>query len=236
MSSTMINIQNLCFGYEDADTELFHNLNLSVPSHKTLVLLGPNGAGKTSLLRLLLNLSKPQSGKIEILGFTPGAEKLQKQIAFLCEQPTRYDFLNLNQYLNFFSTMNKVSAEVRNPQARQLVANIDPNIPMKNYSKGMMQRLNFARLLLNDPELIFLDEPSTGLDPIGHLKIEEMVLGLKKQGKSIFLNTHNLDFALNVADQIVIMNMGKIIIEVDRLNTDRKALQEIFLNLESERS
>lgn len=232
----MIKIENLYFGYEGAQTELFNNLSLSIEGHKTVVLLGPNGAGKTSLLRLLLNLSKPQSGKIEVLGFTPGDEKLQKQIAFLSEQPTRYDFLNLKQYLEFFATMNQVSAEVKNPQAQDLIANIDPNLPMKNYSKGMMQRLNFARLLLNDPELIFLDEPSTGLDPIGHLKIEEMVLGLKKQGKSIFLNTHNLDFALNVADEIVIMSNGKIIIKVDRSNTDRKALQETFLNLESERS
>jgi ABC-2 type transport system ATP-binding protein len=183
-----------------------------------------------------LNLSKPQSGKIEVLGLSPGVEKLQKQIAFLSEQPTRYDFLNLTQYLKFFSTMNQASAEVKNLQAQDLIANIDPTTPMKNYSKGMMQRLNFARLLLNDPELIFLDEPSTGLDPIGHLKIEEMVLGLKKQGKSIFLNTHNLDFALNVADEIVIMNMGKIVMKVDRSNTDRKALQQTFLNLESERS
>ena len=232
----MITIENLCFGYEDAKTKLFNNLNLSIECHKTVVLLGPNGAGKTSLLRLLLNLSKPQSGKIEVLGLSPGVEKLQKQIAFLSEQPTRYDFLNLTQYLKFFSTMNQASAEVKNLQAQDLIANIDPTIPMKNYSKGMMQRLNFARLLLNDPELIFLDEPSTGLDPIGHLKIEEMVLGLKKQGKSIFLNTHNLDFALNVADEIVIMNMGKIVMKVDRSNTDRKALQQTFLNLESERS
>ena len=232
----MIKIENLCFGYEGVQTELFNNLNLLIEGHKTVVLLGPNGAGKTSLLRLLLNLSKPQSGKIEVLGSTPGDDKLQKQIAFLSEQPTRYDFLNLKQYLEFFATMNQVSAEVKNPQAQDLIANIDPNLPMKNYSKGMMQRLNFARLLLNDPELIFLDEPSTGLDPIGHLKIEEMVLGLKKQGKSIFLNTHNLDFALNVADEIVIMSNGKIIIKVDRSNTDRKALQETFLNLESERS
>ena len=232
----MIKIENLCFGYEGAQTELFNNLNLLIEGHKTVVLLGPNGAGKTSLLRLLLNLSKPQSGKIEVLGFTPGDGKLQKQIAFLSEQPTRYDFLNLKQYLEFFSTMNQVSAEVKNPQAQDLIANIDSNLPMKNYSKGMMQRLNFARLLLNDPELIFLDEPSTGLDPIGHLKIEEMVLGLKKQNKSIFLNTHNLDFALNVADEIVIMSKGKIIIKVDRSNTDRRSLQDTFLNLESERS
>ena len=232
----MIKIENLCFGYEGAQRELFNNLNLLIEGHKTVVLLGPNGAGKTSLLRLLLNLSKPQSGKIEVLGFTPGDDKLQKQIAFLSEQPTRYDFLNLKQYLEFFATMNQVSAEVKNSQAQDLIANIDSNLPMKNYSKGMMQRLNFARLLLNDPELIFLDEPSTGLDPIGHLKIEEMVLGLKKQDKSIFLNTHNLDFALNVADEIVIMSKGKIIVKVDRSNTDRRSLQETFLNLESERS
>ena len=232
----MINIEGLCFCYEDAKTELFDNLNLEVKANKTLVLLGPNGAGKTSLLRLLLNLSKPQLGKIQILGFSPGSKELQRQIAFLSEQPTRYDFLNLSQYLKFFATMNKASVEVQNPQAKDLIANIDPSIPMKNYSKGMMQRLNFARLLLNDPQLIFLDEPSTGLDPIGHLKIEEMVKGLKQQNKSIFLNTHNLDFALNVADEIVIMNRGKIILQVDRGDTDRQALQEIFLNLESERS
>lgn len=232
----MINIEDLCFGYENAPTQLFSNFNLWIESKKTVVLLGPNGAGKTSLLRLLLNLSQPQSGKIEVLGFSPGEQRLQKQIAFLSEQPTRYDFLNLKQYLNFFATMNQVSAQVKNPQARELISNIDINVPMQNYSKGMMQRLNFARLLLNDPELIFLDEPSTGLDPIGHLKIEEMVLGLKKEEKAIFLNTHNLDFALNVADEIVIMNMGKIIRKIDRLDTDRKSLQDIFLNLESERS
>ncbi len=232
----MINIESLCFSYKDAQAVLFDNLNLVIESNRTLVLLGPNGAGKTSLLRLLLNLSKPQSGKIQILGFHPGQEELQRQIAFLSEQPTRYDFLNLNQYLKFFATMNQALAEVHNSQAKDLIANIDPTIPMKNYSKGMMQRLNFARLLLNNPQLIFLDEPSTGLDPIGHLKIEEMVQELKQQNKSIFLSTHNLDFALQVADEIVIMNRGKIILQVDRIDTDRKALEEVFLNLESERS
>lgn len=236
MTEPMIAVKSLNFHYQETASNLFSNFDLEIENGRVVVLLGPNGAGKTTLLRLLLNLVSPQSGTIKILGSSAGDSQLQARIAFLSEQPTRYEFLNLREFLQYFANLHNSDSTVNNQQAKALIANIDPELPMKNYSKGMMQRLNFARLLLHDPELVFLDEPSTGLDPIGHLKIQEMVHELKHLGKSVFLNTHNLDFAMNVADEIIVMNRGQIVLQSLRTEITKEQLESVFLGLESERS
>lgn len=229
-----IQIEALNFTYPGSDLPLYEGFDLEIGQGKTTVMLGPNGAGKTTLLRILLGFEPIFEGEIKLLGHSIASSELLPKIGFLNEQPTRFEFLSKEQYLSTF--LNASSDHRANWE--ELIENIPADLPMKNYSKGMLQRLNFVRLLQDDPELIFLDEPATGLDPIGQQQIINTVLKLKELNKTILVNTHDLQFALDVADQILVLVKGKVAkrIERDEEEYDAQKLKDWFLSLSSPRS
>ncbi len=215
---------------------ILKQISLSVPKGQSVAVLGPNGAGKTTLLKLILNLIPPLSGSVKIFGFGPGSSRARQCIGFLAELPTTADFLNREQFLDLFAPGNQRNSQNMQEIKERLIANIPPNQPMGQYSKGMVQRLNFARVLQNDPELIFLDEPISGLDPIGQLKIMEILQALRRAGKTLYINTHNIDFALETADRILVLNQGVILMDKPVLEIHRQELVDLFLSLSGEKS
>ncbi len=215
-------------------------LNLSVHRGETYGLLGPNGAGKTTTIKVLLGLLRPDSGEIRILGKPPGHPEALKSIGFLPENPYFYSHLTGMEFLEFVGQLFGLEgsqADLRK-QREELVDSVGlsrqwADKPMNQYSKGMLQRLGIAQSLVNDPEILFLDEPMSGLDPIGRRDIREILHRLKKQGKTVFFNSHLLPDVNEVCDRIGIMNQGKLIAEEEIANISRgdsyKDLEDYFL-------
>jgi ABC-2 type transport system ATP-binding protein len=191
--------------------------SLVVPTGQTFGLLGPNGAGKTTLLKLLLGIVQPTSGTGKLLGQAIGDRHTKHQIGYLPENAYFYDFLTGWEYLDFIGKLFSIDAATRIQRMADLLDLV--GLPqsaarrkqIKQYSKGMMQRLGMAQALMNNPELVFLDEPMSGLDPLGRYQIREIILMLKQQGKTVFFNSHVLADVEIICDRIGILNKGELI-------------------------
>jgi ABC-2 type transport system ATP-binding protein len=194
------------------------DVTLKVETGIIFGLLGPNGAGKTTLIKVLLNICFPTQGSAKIFDTDISDYRIKKRIGYLPENHRYPNYLTGEQVLKYFGKLSGVEDKNR------LRENIDKNLEIvgmtkwrktkiKKYSKGMMQRLGLAQTLINDPELVFLDEPTDGVDPIGRKEIRDILLDLKSQGKTIFLNSHLLSEVEMITDQIAILNKGTLIKE-----------------------
>jgi ABC-2 type transport system ATP-binding protein len=176
-------------------------------------LIGQNGAGKTTLVKVLLGLSTPSGGSARLLGGLPGNAAVRRRVGYLPEQMRLPDYFNARDFLRYMGRLNGVDSGVmkrRIPELLELVGLADVRKPVKSYSKGMQQRLGLAQALVNDPEVLFLDEPTDGLDPLGRKDVRDLLIGLRAQGKTIFLNSHLLSEIEMVCDQIVILDNGNV--------------------------
>lgn len=188
-------------------------VSLRVEQGMVFGLLGPNGAGKTTLLKILLGLAQPTSGMARLLGGSPSDSRSRRRIGYLPEAMRIPDYMKAKSFMNYMGRLNGVSSsdlKVRIPKLLEQVSLAGVKKPVKAYSKGMQQRLGLAQAMLNDPELLFLDEPTDGLDPLGRKEVRDLVLSLKSAGKTIFLNSHMLSEVEQVCDQVVILNQGLI--------------------------
>lgn len=193
------------------------NCSLTVYKGETFGLLGPNGAGKTTLLKLLLGIIHPTSGRGLLLGEPLGDRSVKQHIGYLPENPYLYDYLTGWEFLQLaaglFQIPNRVQRQ-RIPQLLELVGLSQADARKKllrRYSKGMLQRVGMAQALINEPELVFLDEPMSGLDPVGRYQMREIILALKAAGKTIFLNSHILSEVEQICDRIAILAQGELI-------------------------
>ena len=191
------------------------NCSLSVDQGETFGLLGPNGAGKTTLLKTLLGIVHPSSGRATLLGHPIGERKIKQRVGYLPENPYFYDYLTAWEFLSFVANIFELpSKKQRISQLLDLVE-LDKTTAKKKqlrqYSKGMLQRVGMAQALINDPELVFLDEPMSGLDPMGRYQVRKIILSLKKQGKTIFFNSHVLSDVELICDRIAILARGEIL-------------------------
>jgi ABC-2 type transport system ATP-binding protein len=193
------------------------NLSLSVRQGETFGLLGPNGAGKTTLLKILLGVIRPTSGRAVLLGRPIGDRGTKQRVGYLPENPYFYDFLTAWEFLEFVGGLFQIppsKQKQRIPQLLDLVGLAQKTAKKKQlrqYSKGMMQRVGMAQALINDPELVFFDEPMSGLDPLGRYQVREIILSLKEQGKTIFFNSHVLTDVEQICDRIAILARGELI-------------------------
>jgi ABC-2 type transport system ATP-binding protein len=210
-------------------------LDLVINQGTIFGLLGPNGAGKTTLVKLLLQIIYPTYGSAELLGEDINSYHLKKRIGYLPEDHKYAPYLTGGDVLKFFgklSGLNGTNLDKRIDELLELVKLSKwKKTKVKTYSKGMMQRLGLAQSLINDPELIFLDEPTDGVDPIGRKEIRDILLELKSRSKTIFLNSHLLSEVELITDRVGILNKGKLLREgtVKEL-TERKEEYKLILN------
>ena len=213
------------------------DLHLDVPSGTIFGLLGPNGAGKTTLVKLLLGITFPTFGDATVLGEPTSNYKVKKRVGYLPENHKYPPYLTGGEVMNFFGKLSGLNGKYLEKKIDELLDMMKllkwKKTKVKNYSKGMMQRLGLAQAMINDPELIFLDEPTDGVDPIGRKEIRDILIDLKKQSKTIFLNSHLLSEVELITDRVGILNKGKLIREgtVQEL-TEKK--EEYFLRIEGD--
>jgi ABC-2 type transport system ATP-binding protein len=191
--------------------------SLDVPLGTIFGLLGPNGAGKTTLIKLLLGITFPDSGSARILNENISNIKVKRKVGYLPENHKYPPYLTGGQTLKFFGQLSGLDGNPLEKKIDELLELMNltrwKKSKIKTYSKGMMQRLGLAQALINDPELIFLDEPTDGVDPIGRKEIRDVLVELKNRQKTIFLNSHILSEVELITDNVGILNKGKLIKE-----------------------
>jgi ABC-2 type transport system ATP-binding protein len=191
------------------------DLHLEVYRGEIFGFLGPNGAGKTTTIKMLLGLIFPTKGDAWIFGKPIGDVSVKKQIAYLPESPYFYEYLTGRQVLDFYARLFGVPAGERKKKVDALLDMVglsrDGDKTLRNYSKGMLQRIGIAQALINDPELLFLDEPTSGLDPMARIEIRDLIIRLKQQGKTVFLSSHQLLEVELICDRVSILNRGKLL-------------------------
>lgn len=211
--------------------ESLKKCSLTVYKGETFGLLGQNGAGKTTLLKTLLGIVKATDGSGKLLGKPLGDRAVKEKVGYLPENPYFYDYLTGWEFLEFAAGLFQIPKSVtkqRIPDLLDLVGlarSAAIKKQLRQYSKGMLQRVGMAQALINDPEVVFLDEPMSGLDPMGRYQIREIILSLKKQGKTIFFNSHVLSDVEKICDRIAILARGELICTGtldDILKTDDK--------------
>jgi ABC-2 type transport system ATP-binding protein len=206
-------------------------LDLEIQKGQIFGLLGPNGSGKTTTIKLLLGLLFPTSGDGFVFGEPMAKVEKNERIGYLPEESYLYRFLNAEETLDFYGRLFNISSETRRKRSEELIDMVglsaDKKRILKEYSKGMRQRIGLAQALINDPDLIILDEPTSGLDPLGTRWMKDLILDLKKKGKTILMCSHRLDDVQDVCDEIAILFNGDLQERgaVDRLVEDQKRLE-----------
>jgi ABC-2 type transport system ATP-binding protein len=190
-------------------------LSLEVQPGEVFGFLGPNGAGKTTTLKLLMQLIFPTSGRAEILGRPVGDVGARQRIGYLPENPYFYDYLTADELLQYFARLFGYSGEEARKRAASLLerVGIGPErrkVQLRKYSKGMIQRVGIAQALLNDPEVIFLDEPMSGLDPLGRREVRSLILELRDQGRTVFFSSHILADAEALCSRVAVVTGGQL--------------------------
>ncbi len=188
------------------------DLNVEVYRGEIFGLLGPNGSGKTTTMKLLLGLIFPSTGQARVLGKSPTDVAVKARIGFLPEESYLYGFLNADETLDIFGKLFGIPKRQRKKKIDELIEMFGLHAArkrsVKEYSKGMMRRVSFAQSLINDPDLLFLDEPTSGLDPISSRQLKDLIINLKKQGKTIVLSSHLLADVQDICDRIAILHEG----------------------------
>ena len=196
------------------------NLNLEVYRGEIFGFLGPNGAGKTTTIKVLLGIIYPTEGEAYVLGQPAGDPKNHYRISYLPETPYFYDYMTGREILTFYAKLFGIAEPERSKRVNELLDRVGlsraADQTLRTYSKGMLQRIGLAQCLINDPELLILDEPTAGLDPIAHIDIRDMILELRNQGKTLFISSHQLSDVERVCDRVAILKKG-VMVQLGRI-------------------
>jgi len=195
--------------------DALQNLDLQIAAGEVFGFLGPNGAGKSTTIKCLMGLIRPTSGSAAIMGEPVGSVASRKKVGFLPENPAFYDYLSAEEYLRFVGKTFGMEGDLLGQRLEETLRLLElweaRKRPMRGYSKGMVQRVGLGQALIHDPDLYILDEPMSGLDPIGRALVKEIILDLKKRGKSIFFSTHITDDVEKVCDRVGVIVKGRLL-------------------------
>jgi ABC-2 type transport system ATP-binding protein len=194
--------------------EALKGVNLSVEEGEVFGFLGPNGAGKSTTIKCLVGLIRPTSGDATLMGEPAGSEKARFKLGYLPENPAFYEYLNAEEYMNFVGRSFKMPGKLLSERCEESLRLLDlweaRKRPIRSFSKGMVQRLGLAQVLIHDPDLYILDEPMSGLDPLGRALVKEIIVSLRKRGKSVFFSTHITADVESVCDRVAVIVNGEI--------------------------
>ena len=219
LADTAVHTENLSKVYKDFwgrdKVRALENLDLTIHRGEVFGLLGPNGSGKSTTIKLLLGLIFPSQGSATVLGQPTGTTAINERIGFLPEESYLYRFLNGEEILKFYGRLFKIDRRTLNKRVPELldIVGLDAKArkrKLREYSKGMARRIGLAQALINNPDLILLDEPTTGLDPIGTREMKDLIVSLKQQGKTVLLCSHLLADVQDVCDRVTILFRGKM--------------------------
>jgi len=216
-------------GFRRRRVDILRGVDLEVAENDVFGLLGPNGAGKTTTVKVALGLMRPTSGSVE-LG-VPGVS----HVGYLPENPYFYDYLSGREFLGFCARLFGLSAERRRERVEALLRDVGlqdaAGVHLRKYSKGMLQRIGIAQALVNDPELVLLDEPMTGLDPVGRVEVKRIIQGLHERGKTVLFNSHILSDVHELCTRVAIMREGRVAWSgtVDEALDEAATLEEFFM-------
>lgn len=213
-------------------------LTLSLSEGEILGFLGTNGAGKTTTIKMLLGLIPPDAGQIAVIGADPRKAETRRRIGYMPETAYYYPFLNVQELLQFYGGLCGMDKALIKKRTAELLEKVGLEQAgkrvLRTYSKGMLQRAGIAQALLHDPDLLILDEPFTGLDPLARIHFRDLILELKKAGKTVFFSSHELSEAELICDRVAIMKEGKCVFEgaVKEIAGDGgRNLERIFLRV-----
>ena len=254
----IVEINNLTKDYEvgfwrKRKVRTLDDLSLSVDAGQIFGFLGANGAGKTTTLKLLMRLIFPTSGTARILGSEIQDVRMHERIGYLPENPYFYDYLTAREFLEYCAEIFGYPAAERKKRASDLLARVRLDekrwdTQLRKFSKGMLQRVGLAQSLINDPEIVFLDEPMSGLDPVGRREVRDLIASLREDGKTVFMCSHILSDIEVLCDRVAILKGGKLAqvghldelrrrndapnrMEVLATGVDAAALQDLTKNL-----
>src|SRR3974390_500792 len=219
MSTPAIEIEGLSKEYPYGFLSLkkktsLENLTMQVENGEIFGFLGPNGAGKSTTIKLLMRLIFPTSGTARILGKSIDDISMHQHIGYLPEQPYFYDYLTATELLDYFARFHRLTARDRRERVQRFLQKVGletaRKIPLRKYSKGMLQRVGLAQAILHDPQLVVLDEPMSGLDPLGRREVRDIILELKRDGRTVLFSTHILPDAEMLCDRIGVIVGGKL--------------------------
>ena len=217
-SAPVIEIKNLHkefrTGFLRRKVQVVHDLSLTVEQGEIFGFLGPNGAGKTTTIKILMGLIFATSGEAKLFGNPSTDLKAKSRVGFLPEHPYFYEYLTGFEFLDFYGRLFDLPRSIRTVRVERLLELVGLshayNTPLRKYSKGMIQRVGIAQALINDPDLVVLDEPMSGLDPMGRKDVRDIIFRLKKEGKTVFFSSHILQDVEMISDRVAILNKGRL--------------------------
>lgn len=217
----IVEIENLSKDYEKGflkkkKIRALDGLNLQVEAGQIFGFLGGNGAGKSTTIKLLMSIIFPTEGTAKILGEDISNVKMHAEIGYCPENPYFYDYLKASELMNYFGELFGLDSAKRKQKTEELLTKVgldekDWNKQLRKFSKGMLQRVGLAQSLINEPEIVFLDEPMSGLDPIGRREIRELIAELREKGTTVFMSSHILSDIEALCDNVAILRDGKLV-------------------------
>lgn len=228
-------IKNVSKTYDKGESYSVKNLSLSLKKGTIFGFLGANGAGKTTTIKMLVGLTRPTEGEIHIFGLSPEAGEVKPRIGFMPESPSFYPHLTAKEFLHFIAGLFEIKEAKRKVEEVFILVDLEnaQNKKVKTFSKGMLQRLGLAQALINDPDIIFLDEPLDGLDPLGRAEIKKILTDLRKRQKTIFFNSHILGDVEEICNEVGIIDKGCLIAlgTPSEIKGSYKNLEDAFVSI-----